>query len=306
MKSLNYFKALADTTRTRIYNILLMNELSVNELVQIFEMGQSGISRHLKILTDSGLLNCRRSGVWAFYSADRKPGNKKFIESVQYLFEEESILNQDLLKVQRIIAERSIETKQFFNTIAHKWDLLKLDIMGDFDLSATIIDNITPCTEVADLGCGTGELLSVLAENAEKVIGVDSSPNMLEESRKRFFDKSSAIDLRLGELEHLPLRDQEAEVAIISLALHHLSNPDAAVSEAARILKPGGTLIIAEFEKHENEKFQKTYGDRWPGFSETEVTSWLVNNHFIISSVSRHNVRQALTISVYKSVKKFN
>ena len=305
MKSLNYFKALADATRIRIYNILLENELSVNELVRLFETGQSGISRHLKILNDSGLLKCRRSGVWAFYSADQAPENIKFIESVQFLFEEESILNQDLLKVQRIIAERSLETKQFFNTIAHKWDLLKLDIMGDFDLNAEIIESIPPCLEVADLGCGTGELLTVLTECAEKVIGVDSSPNMLEESRKRFFDKNSPIDLRLGELEHLPLRDQETEVAVISLALHHLSDPGAAVAEAARILKPGGTLIIAEFEKHENERFQKTYGDRWPGFSESEVRSWLGDNHFIISSVSRYSVQQALTISVYKSVKKF-
>ncbi len=303
MKSLNYFKALADSTRIRIYNILLENELSVNELVQLFEVGQSGISRHLKILTDSGLLNCRRSGVRAFYSADQSPENEKFIGSVKYLFEEEFILNQDLLKVQRIIAERSLETRHFFNTIAHKWDLLKLDIMGDFDLNAVIIDNIPPCTEVADLGCGTGELLSILTKKAEKVIGVDSSQNMLEESRKRFFNNNSAIDLRLGELEHLPLRDQEAEVAVISLALHHLSNPGAAVAEASRILKPGGTLIIAEFQNHENESFRKTYGDRWPGFSEDEINSWIGSNHFIINSVSRYHVQQALTICIYKSVK---
>ncbi len=305
MKSLNYFKALSDITRIRVYNVLLDYELSVNELVQLMGMGQSGISRHVKILTNSGLLSCRRSGVWAFYSADLSKGREKFVESVQYLFEEESILNQDLLLAQKIITGRSMETRQFFNTIAHKWDLLKLEIMGNFDLNSAIVESIDNSSEVADLGCGTGELLSVLMENKKKVIGVDSSSSMLDESRKRFADKNATVDLRLGELEHLPLKDRETEVAIISLALHHLSKPEAAIAEAGRILKPCGTLIIAEFEKHNNDSLQKAYGDRWLGFEQKEVNNWLTGNNFITSSVKEYNVQQSLKIVVYKSIKKF-
>lgn len=305
MKSLNYFKSLSDVTRIRVYNILLNYELSVNELVQLLGMGQSGISRHLKILTNAGLLKCRRSGVWAFYSADLSEGKKNFATSSQNLFEEEATLNQDLMLAQRIIAERSLETSQFFNTIAHKWDLLKREIMGDFNLNAVIADNMNGANVIADLGCGTGELLSDLTEGGKKVIGVDSSSSMLEETRKRFLNSDTPLDLRLGELEHLPLKDKEAEVAVISLALHHLSNPEAAIAEAERILKPGGTLIIAEFEKHNNELLQKTYGDRWLGFTKKEVQGWLVDNNFITSPEKEYNVQQSLKIVVYKSVKKF-
>lgn len=305
MKSLNYFKSLSDITRIRVYNILLNYELSVNELVQLLEMGQSGISRHLKILTNAGLLNCRRNGVWAFYSADLSEGKKNFADSVQNLFEEESILNQDLLLAERVIAERNLETSQFFNTIAHKWDLLKLEIMGEFDLNAVILENIDGGDIIADLGCGTGELLSALTMSEKKVIGVDSSSSMLEETRKRFLNKNIPLDLRLGELEHLPLKDKEAEVAVISLALHHLSKPEAAITETKRILKPGGTLIVAEFEKHNNELLQKAYGDRWLGFTKNEVKGWLDENNFITSSVKEYNVQQSLKIVVYKSIKKF-
>lgn len=305
MESLNYFKSLSDITRIRVYNILLNHELSVNELVELVGMGQSGISRHLKILTDSGLLNCRRSGVWAFYSADLSKKRKPFVDSVKYLFGEESVLNQDLLLAQKIITERRQKTRQFFNNIAHKWDRLKLEIMGDFDLNAAIVNSIDNSSEVADLGCGTGELLSVLMENTQKIIGVDSSSSMLEESRKRFSDKNAGIDLRLGELEHLPLKDQEIETAIISLALHHLSKPETAIAEAERILKPGGTLIIAEFEKHENQTLQKAYGDRWLGFNQKEVKGWLDKNQFITSRIEEYNVQQSLKIVVYKSIKKF-
>lgn len=302
MKSLNYFKALADITRIRIYNVLLHHELSVNELVRLLETGQSGISRHLKILTDSGLLHCRRSGVWAFYSADKANSNETFMNSLQSLFKEEPSLAQDLLRAQTLIKERSLETKQFFNTIAHKWDLLKLEILGSFDLNSVIVESIGPCPEAADLGCGTGELLSVLKKNIGKTIGVDSSSSMLDESRKRFSDENDSIDLRLGELEHLPLRDRETEAAVISLALHHLSQPELAITEAKRILKPGGTLIIAEFEKHKNERFQKKYGDRWPGFSQEEVEKWLIQNSFKLSGRTKYNVMQSLTIIIYKAI----
>lgn len=302
MKSLNYFKALADNTRIRIFNVLLENELSVNELVELLDTGQSGISRHLKILNDSGLLSCRRSGIRAFYSASQDENTRLFGKTAKALFRDEPLLAQDLRGARRIIEERRLETRHFFNTIAHKWDSLRQEIMGDFDLNTAIIENLGTGEVVADLGCGTGELLSALCGQAETIIGVDSSPNMLELSRGRF-NGSADVDLRLGELEHLPLRDMEADTAIISLALHHLSNPASAVEEAGRILKKDGVLIIAEFDRHENHDFQQNYGDRWPGFSESEISGWLSINGFTLSRTSRYTVRQGLTINVYKSKK---
>lgn len=299
MLSLNYFKALSDITRIRIYHVLLTHELSVNELVALMGMGQSRISRHLKILTDSGLLKCRRNGVWAFYSAVRDRNILPFSKAVQSLFAQEDLLKEDRGKAALIIAERSENTRQFFNTIAHKWDVLKGDILGDFDLNAAMMNKVGATQCAVDLGCGTGELLTFLSSHAKRVIGVDSSPMMLAHARQRFADPEHQADLRLGELEHLPLRDKEADLATISLALHHLSDPSAALKEAHRILSKRGVLIVAEFDRHENEMLRKTYGDRWLGFSVEEMETWFDQNGYSLMDVASHDLNKSLILNIF-------
>lgn len=304
MLSLNFFKALADITRIRIYNVLLTYELSVNELVSLMDMGQSRISRHLKILTDSGLLKCRRNGVWAFYSAVQDQNIKAFSHAVQDLFTGEAVLAGDIENAALIIEKRSESTRQFFNTIAHKWDDLKGDILGDFDLNTAVMGKVEHPRCAVDLGCGTGELLSVLAGRAARVIGVDSSSMMLAQARIRFFGNGGEPDLRLGELEHLPLKDKEADLAVVSLALHHLSDPPAALREAHRILTERGILIVAEFDRHENEMLRKKYGDRWLGFSVDEMETWFDHNGYDLRDVSSHALSPSLTLNIFKCLKR--
>ena len=299
MQSLNYFKALSDITRIRIYNVLLSFELSVNELVALMDMGQSRISRHLKILTDSGLLRCRRNGVWAFYSAAAEQGVRTFSKAVRDLLDHEASLKPDLESAALILQQRSETTRQFFNTIAHKWDDLKGDILGDFDLNTTVVEKVGTVGCAVDLGCGTGELLSVLTGHAGRVIGVDSSSMMLAQARKRFSDNGGEADLRLGELEHLPLKDREADLAVISLALHHLSDPQAALKEAHRILSKQGVLIVAEFDRHDNEMLRKTYGDRWLGFSVDDMKTWFNHNGYVLQDVSTHDLNPSLRLNIF-------
>ena len=303
MKSLTYFKSLSDVTRIRLLNILLHHELSVNEIVGLMEMGQSRISRHLKILTDSGLLACRRDGVWAFYSTVSEGEGLAFIEAVAYLFDDDPLFSRDLAQAARILEERKQTTKRFFNAIAPEWDLLKLEILGDLDLNGAISETMGRCEVVADLGCGTGDLLLRLKESADSAIGVDSSARMLDEARKRFTEEAGAVELRLGELEHLPLSDGEADCAVLSMALHHIDEPASAVAEVARVLRPGGRLIIAEFDKHGNEAMRKTYGDRWLGFSRPEMEGFLAAGGFALESAASHPLRKSLTLSIYKAVR---
>ncbi|MFA6008443.1 MAG: metalloregulator ArsR/SmtB family transcription factor [Desulfobacteraceae bacterium] len=301
MNSLTYFKALSDSTRIRIYNVLLDHELSVNELVTLLDMGQSRVSHHVKILADAGLLTCRRSGVWSFYSAEKGQAIAGFSEAVRSLFKEESSLGDDLKTAVKIIGERSVTTRQFFNTIAPQWDSLKKEILGSFDINQAISGNLEGFNVAADLGCGTGELMSYLKNKAGRVIGVDSSQKMLEEARKRFSRQSGYVDLRLGELEHLPMKDGEADLAVISLALHHLSEPQFAVKEASRVLTKGGTLIVAELEQHANETLRKNYGDRWLGLSKEDVSDWLVQCGFKLGTVTSHNLHKSLVLHIYTS-----
>ena len=287
MKSLIYFKAMADSTRIRLYHTLLHHEMSVNEIVSLMEMGQSRISRHLKILTDCGLLTCRRDGVWAFYSADRKGDGAQMAGLVEALSLEDDQIQGDLKRAQAVIRARRLQRLQFFDDIAPRWEHLKADIIGDFDLNAALMDGLQPCRVAVDLGCGSGALMTRLSEHVERVVGVDSSSNMLKEAEKRLQDIGGGFDLRLGELEHLPLGDGEADLAVISLALHHLDDPRLALTESCRVVTEGGHLLIAEFEQHADESLRDRFGDRWLGFSEGELRGWICDAGFALESIRR-------------------
>jgi ubiquinone/menaquinone biosynthesis C-methylase UbiE len=303
MESLIYFKALADETRIRLFNILLSHELSVNELVSLMGMGQSRISRHLKILTDSGLLQCRRDGIWAFYSVSKNGKEKEFVEAVRFLFHDEPEFAEDLKNADIIMNDRKNRSKQFFNNIAHEWDDLQQQIMGDFDLNSAILKHVDRCSFAVDMGCGTGKLLKQLKNIAAVTMGVDSSPVMLEQARKLFKEENGHVKLRLGELEHLPVGNSEADCVIISMALHHLSDPEKAVAEASRILNKEGKFIIADFEKHANEIMRDKYGDRWLGFSQEEIETFLSDNGFSLTAMQSFPMNQSLKLNIYKSEK---
>ncbi|MFO7931555.1 MAG: ArsR/SmtB family transcription factor [Thermodesulfobacteriota bacterium] len=302
METLTYFKALSDETRIRLVNILLHHELKVGELVGILEMGQSRISRHLKILADAGMVKSLKEGVWGFYSiADAGPG-RTFINAVRYVFENEPVLEQDLERARRIIEARSKNTLRFFDHVASSWDLLKREIIGPFDLKKQIFRDAGSYKTGVDLGCGTGELLDAMKNHAQKVIGVDSSPRMLEEARKRFSAGAGKnIEIRLGEIEHLPMGDNEADLAVISLVMQYLDVPEAALTEVGRILKPGGEFILAEFDSHGREALKDVYGVKHLGFEAGTIRAWLEKSGFTVNRVESHELSKGLTLNIFRS-----
>jgi ArsR family transcriptional regulator len=303
MKMVQYFKALSDTTRLRLLNLCLYHELNVNEIVEILNMGQSRISRHLKILTDTQLLSSRRDGLWTFYSSTLNGKGFRFLQTIKYLFKEEKIFAQDVSQAKIIIDKRSKATTRFFDSIAEDWVQLKAEIFGDFDLNDLILKNTTESDTIVDLGCGAGDLLSPLKKKCKTVIGVDKSPKMLEEARKRFPQPQGKIDLRIGDIEHLPLRDFEADAAIINMVLHHLPDPFAAFKEVNRILKRGNFFIIIDFLKHNREDMRVKYGDRWLGFTEKEIKSWLNKAGFDLIQIKYFNLKKELNGFIIKAAK---
>lgn len=301
MDRLKCFKALSDETRLRLLNILVHHELKVGELVSVMQMGQSRISRHLKIMADAGLVDYLREGVWSLYFIVKKGPARQLIDSIRFLFEDDPVMKKDLERATLIIEERAQKTRRFFNSMADSWDRLKRQIIGDFDLNRAILNNMGSYDVAVELGCGTGDLLEGLQAHAEKVIGVDSAPGMLEEARKRFKDRHHGIDIRLGEIEHLPLGDNETDLAIISLVLQYLTRPETAISEVSRVLRSGGDFILADFEQHANSALRENYGVHWLGFDPQEISRWLTQNDFELITMNHYPLEQGLTLDVYHS-----
>lgn len=299
--TLQYFKALSDETRLRLLAVLHRYELNVNELVELMGMGQSRISRHLKILTSAGLLAYRRDGLWVFYSVPPDGAGRKFLNSVLPFLNAEGFAGADITMAATIIEERSSKTSQFFNSIAEDWDAMAGEVLGGFDLPGMVEERVPDgCKVAVDLGCGTGSVLEHLLKKSEQVIGVDGSARMLELARRRFAGADAQrLSLRIGDLEHLPLRDGEADFVCINLVLHHLSNPRAVLGEVARVLRRGGVFLLTDFDRHTDESMRAEYGDRWLGFDAATLEGFMRDVGFKVRSSLSHPVGRGLSLHVF-------
>ena len=300
MTTVTIFKALADETRLRLLRILLHHELSVNELVSILKMGQSRISRHLRVLSDAGLTTFRRAGLWVFYQANQDADVQKFQKPLAPYLDRIPEAPEDTVETNRILEEKNAKTQHFFNSVAENWDNLNKKILGSYDLPKTVCEAIPDiCGLAVDLGCGTGAVLLRMLSRARNVVGVDGSQAMLDICHRRFEELPEAatrISLRIGSLEHLPLRDQEADFASINLVLHHLEVPSEALAEARRILNSRGRLFISDFLHHNDESMRVTYGDRWLGFEEGKLAIMLHNAGFTRTHIRKQKVGNNLTL----------
>lgn len=299
--ALQYFKALADDTRLRLFCVLSRYELNVNELIMILGMGQSRVSRHLKILSSSGLVSWRRDGLWVFYSAVSDGESRRFTDAVLPFVLEDGVFQADLSAAAAIIEERLRATRQFFNSIAEDWDQLSSEVLGSYDLPGAIAATVPAGAVAVDLGCGTGEVLLRMLPAARELIGVDGSARMLDLARRRFAHESARVSLRIGDLEHLPLRDGEADFVSVNMVLHHLSSPEAALAEARRALRPGGRLVLTELDRHDNEAMRVSHGDRWLGFTEEALRAALLKAGFTPISTARTPVELGLFIHLIQA-----
>ncbi|HCY84307.1 MAG TPA: ArsR family transcriptional regulator [Desulfobacteraceae bacterium] len=303
MDIIKQFKALSDPTRMRLLNILNRFELNVNEIVSIVDMIQSGVSRHLKILLEAGLLKSRKDGSFIYYSANGTEATRELIHLACTQVSDDPLYVQDLNRAEQSLTLRKNRTKRFFRTVAPQWDRLKKEVLGEFNLNDRIKARISPGNCIADLGCGTGELLHSLMDiDAKSFIGVDASPEMLEQARVKLPDISS-LELRLGEVENLPMRDQEVDLAVMSMVLYHLVEPERSFQEIFRVLKPGGRFILADFLSHNMEEIKEVIGGAWLGFSPNQINDWGRANGMNVTDSEIFPVENGLTISLYSLIK---
>ncbi len=303
MDIIKQFKALSDPTRLRLLFILEHFELNVNEIVSVVNMVQSGVSRHLKILLEAGLLVSRKDGSFIYYATDKNGSSRELVCLALRQLETDPVLQEDLARTQQCIILRKNRSRRFFRTAAPRWDRLKKTVLGDFDPNPVFERHLQEASVIADLGCGTGEMLAALLDRGEKtLIGVDASPEMLEQARLRLPERPN-LELRIGELEHLPMREQEADAALMSMVLYHVSEPEKAIQEVYRVLSPGGLFLLVDFLKHNQEQIKDIIGGVWMGFTRQQISGWLDRTGFHLKHIESYPVEKTLTLTFYLAQK---
>jgi DNA-binding transcriptional ArsR family regulator/protein-L-isoaspartate O-methyltransferase len=279
---LDTFKALADPSRLRLLGVLVHGEFTVQELTRILAMGQSRVSRHLKILTDAGILAVKRQGTWGYY---RLGENDAFFREIWPALEKrlENLPEGkgDLTRLFEVLEERRGRSRDFFERYARQWDMLARQVLPVAAYLDPMIEEVPRCEVAVEIGVGTGALLSALSRKAANVVGVDNSPAMIEQALERSRAEGlKGVDLRLGEMGHLPLLDGEAGCVLLNMVLHHAAQPLPVLKEINRVLRPGGTLVIADLQRHEKEWLREKMADQWLGFERRELEGWLETEGF--------------------------
>ncbi len=256
------------------------HELTVSELCNVIQLPQSTVSRQLKTLADAGWVTSRRDGTSRYYSLMLASDDMRTLwKLTSAQLEGKSAAAQDLRRLERVLTERRAASEHFFASSSGQWDKLREELFGaDFafrSLAGLLDDEWT----VADLGCGTGAMAAILAPHVKQVIGVDASEEMLDAARERN-EGVTNIEWRKGTLETLPVFPDSADAATLMLVLHHLPSPAQALSEAARILKPGGRVLIVDMAPHEKEEYRQQMGHVWLGFSEEQIKKLLTTAGF--------------------------
>jgi ubiquinone/menaquinone biosynthesis C-methylase UbiE len=280
---LETLKALADPCRLRLTAVLLTGEFTVQELTRIMGMGQSRVSRHLKILSEAGVLTVKRQGTWSYYRAGEGSGFFAAIRpAFEYEMEQLPERARDLAAVAEVLEDRRRRSQEFFDRHARQWEDLARTLLPVPEYRQRLMELVPEGGTVLEIGVGTGGLLTELAARAGQVIGVDHSPAMLEEARRRLTAAGvGGIELRLGEMSHLPLPDTSVACVVANMVLHHAAEPSAVLAEIRRVLTPGGVLLLADLARHEREAAREQLADQWLGFSEEELTGWLGYAGFI-------------------------
>jgi ArsR family transcriptional regulator len=275
--ALDIFRALADATRLRIVALLRAMELSVGELAQVLGQSQPRVSRHVKILSDAGLVERRKEGSWVFVAL----GTADRVDPVLAALDRwtggatDHWAIADSARLAAVRADRASAAADWFEGHAGEWDAIRSLHIAEDQVEAAIARLLgqAPLGRIIDIGTGTGRMLELFAPRAVRALGIDRSSEMLRLARAKLHDQANA-DLRQADLYALPMADGDADLAIIHHVLHFAEAPGAAIGEAARVLTGGGRLLIADFASHDREELRTRDAHMRLGFSDEQMLGW--------------------------------
>jgi ubiquinone/menaquinone biosynthesis C-methylase UbiE len=272
-------KAAGEATRLRILALLAEAELTVSDLTEILRQSQPRLSRHLRLLAEAGLVERFREGSWAFFRLGDRGGSAALAHAlVGRLKTDDPIVVRDRERLVAVRAARAAAAQNYFRRYAAQWDRIRQLHVADGAVEDAIRAALTdkPIRALLDLGTGTGRMLELFAPDIERGLGLDLSLDMLALARARL-DRAGLkhCSVRHGDIYDLALPRDSFDVVIIHQVLHFLEDSARAIAEAARVLRPGGRLLVVDFAPHDLEFLREEHAHRRLGFAPEMVTQWL-------------------------------
>ncbi|MFN3944270.1 MAG: ArsR/SmtB family transcription factor [Allosphingosinicella sp.] len=302
------FRSLADPTRLRILALLRAMELSVGELAQVLGQSQPRVSRHVRILIDAGLVERRKEGSWAFLSLgerDRTEPLFGLIDCWTDLDGEDPWIVADAARLAAVRADRAAAAERYFESHAKDWDALRSLHIAESEVEAAIARALglgaadaRPVGRLIDIGTGTGRMIELFGRAADHALGIDRSPEMLRLARVKLAQAGIEAELRQGDMYSLALPAGSADTVILHQVLHYAQQPASAVAEAARLLAPGGRLLVVDFAPHEREELRSRAAHARLGFADEAMIKYLEESG-LRGRVVEHLEGGELTVTVW-------
>jgi ArsR family transcriptional regulator len=300
------FQALADPTRLRILALLRIMELSVGELAQILGQSQPRVSRHLKILSDAGALERRKEGSWVFLALSAPERIEPMFELFDAWSDEstKALFASDGARTETVRTERAEAATRYFTSHAEVWDQIRSLHVAECEVEGAIGRALgsRPLGRLVDVGTGTGRMIELFGPRASGAIGIDRSSEMLRLARVKLEAAGIASSLRQGDMYALPLGDESADNVIIHQVLHYAHSPATAIAEAARVLAPGGALLVVDFAAHDREELRSTDAHIRLGFDDDVMTGWFAGAGLTVDLIE-HLKGGELTVTLWRGVK---
>jgi len=275
---LNALRAAGESTRLRLLALCAEGELTVTELTQILGQSQPRVSRHLKLLCEAGLLERYQERTWVFYRiAQPFSGGRLAQTLIGLLPDDDPTLALDRERLDAVKRKRADRAASYFRENAGRWDEIRALYVSEREVETALEDLLgaQPIADLLDVGTGTGRILERLAPRVERGVGLDLSHEMLELARVRLSSPELRhCQVRHGDMYNLPFPGASFDVVVFHMVLHFADNPAAAMAEAARVLKPGGKLVLVDFAPHDQEFLRDDHAHRRLGFAEAEMSAW--------------------------------
>ncbi len=303
--TLDALKAVGEETRLRIVALLRHGELTVTDLTEILGQSQPRVSRHLRLLVDAGVVTKHREGTWAFFRLGETETLRRLVDEVLDAIDvDDLVLAGDVSRLDITRARRAAAAREYFEQIAPIWDEERSLHAAADTVEAVILDAVgdEPLGRVLDVGTGTGRMLQLLADRADRAVGLDTSHSMLSVARANLERAGvTAWELRQGDVHSPPLDAASFDLVVIHQVLHYLDDPTRAISEAARLVAPGGRLLVVDFAPHRHD-FLRAAAHRRLGFTHQQLVDWFDQSGFdcpTITDVEPPAGQDGLTVTVW-------